>query len=86
MTGRRLILADGTKIENGEAGYADGLLWLYKTGYTLAEAAAVFTDPEMTWVIRFRYGEMEDRYDGFTDCRAIRTDPDGNVSVCMKKP
>ena len=85
-TGRRLILADGTEIENGEAGYAEGFLWMYFTGYTMAQAAAMFTDPEKTGVIRFQYGQMEDTYEGFTDCRTIRTDGDGKVSVCMTKP
>ena len=84
-TGRRLILMDGTTIENGEAGYAGGFLWLYFTGYTIAEAAGIFTDPEKTGRIVFQYGQMEDTYDGYTDCRALNMDGDGKVSVCLTK-
>ena len=84
MTGRRLILKDQTTFENGEAGYAQGFLWLYLPGCTIAEAALVFTDPEKTDVILFQYGEMEDRYEHFTDCRSILTDGD-RISVCMEK-
>lgn len=84
MTGRRLILKDQTAIENGEAGYSDGFLWLYLPGYTVAEAAPLFIDPEKTDLIIFQYGEMEDRYEGFTVCRNIVTDGD-RISVCMVK-
>ena len=84
MTGRRLILADQTTIENGEAGYAQGFLWLYLPGYTIAEAALTFTDPEKTDVILFQYGEMEDVYTGFTVCTRLAADDDG-ISVCMTK-
>lgn len=85
MEGRRLILMDGTEIDGGEAGYAGGLLWLYFSGMTLAEAAGIFFDPEKTGVIRFQYGEMEDTYEGFTECRTLMTDAEGKISVCMAK-
>jgi len=85
-TGRRLILKDGTTIEDGEAGYAGGFLWLYFTGNTVSEATAVFSDPKKTGTIKFQYGTMEDIYDGYTDFRNIMTDADGNLSVCMTKP
>ena len=39
MEGRRLILSDGTVIEDGQAGLADGNLWLYLPGYTMQDAA-----------------------------------------------
>ena len=84
-TGRRLILKDNTEIENGEAGYSGGFLWLYFTGYTFAEAAGMAADPEKTGVIIFQYGQMEDRYEGYTDCRVLQIDGDGNISVCLAK-
>ena len=85
MTGRRLILKDNTTIENGEAGYAGGFLWLYFKGYTIAEAAAIFTDPEKTGKIVFQYGQMEDIYEDYTDCRVLNMDGDGKISVCLTK-
>ena len=85
MTGIRLILNDGTVIENGRAGYAQGFLWCYMTGYTLQQAAALFFDYWKTTRIVFQYGEMEDTYEGYTNCVNIRIDIDGEVAVCMTK-
>jgi len=84
-TGQRLILADGTKLEDSYAGYAEGYLWCYLRGLSMAEAGALFLDPEKTAVIKFEYGEMEDVYEGMTECRILRMDLDGQIAVCMTK-
>ena len=83
MEGQRLILMDGTTIENGACGYADGFLWCYIRGYTMAQAATVFFDPSKTGRITFQYGEMSDVYEGFTNCTNLSVDTDGLVSVCL---
>lgn len=85
MKGRRLILADGTEIENGKAGYSGGFLWCYFDGITLNAAALIFFSPERTQSITFEYGEMRDIYEGFTDCRSLSINMDGEISVCMAK-
>ena len=85
MNPLRLILSDGTIIENGTAGFAQGFLWLWFTGYTFAEAAGMFTDPGKTARIIYEYGEMKDEYAGFINCVTIQIDADGRVSVCLKK-
>ena len=82
-TGRRLILKDGTVIEDGTAGYSQGTLWLFFGGMALQEAAAIFFDPKKTKRIIFQYGEMEDVYDNFTECVSLQADMDGQISVCM---
>lgn len=84
-TGRRLILADGTTIEDGEAGQAAGFLWLYIPGLNMREVADTVLDEEKTAEIRFEYGEMADTYTGYTECRSINRDWDGRISVCMVK-
>ena len=84
MRGIRLILNDGTVIENGRAGYSEGLLWCYMTGYTMQEAASLFFDRSKTARIVFQYGEMQDEYEDYTDCINIRIDTDGEVAVCLK--
>lgn len=84
MKGRRLILNDGTIIEDGEAGFADGVLWCWFRGHTMVEAAAIFLDREKTAVIVFQYGEDEDRYEGYTECLRLMDDG-GRVSVCLAK-
>ena len=82
-TGQRIRFQDGTTIEGGGVGYSDGRLWCYFNGYTMAEAAALFFDENKTEVIVFEYGEMSDRYEGYTICKVLSTDRDGNISVCM---
>lgn len=83
MDGRRLILMDGTTIENGTAGYADAHLWCRVSGFTMPQAAQIFLDPAKTGRITFEYGEMSDVYDGFTNCTSIFIDADGIISACM---
>ena len=82
-TGQRLILADGTTIENGTAGLSNGFLWCWFTGYTLQQAATLFFNPEKTSRIVFEFGEMSADYDGFTQCTNLSIDNDGEISVCL---
>lgn len=84
-TGQRLILMDGTIIEGGSCGYSDGRLWCWVKGFTMAQAAQVFFDPEKTGHILYEYGAMTDEYTGFTDCRSLIIDNDGQISVCLVK-
>lgn len=85
MTGRRLILNDGTSLENCEAGLTPTSLWLYLKGVTMQRAADTFFDSRKTSKIVFQYGEMQDVYEGYTNCSTITEDEAGDVSVCMKK-
>lgn len=82
--GRRVILADGTEWENADAGYADGVLWLYLHGRTMMEVLPAITDPEKMAEIIYEYGEESIIYEGFTDIRAILNREDG-CSVGLKK-
>ncbi len=81
--GRRLIMRDDTVIEDGEAGYVQGNLWLWFRGYTLQQAAEIAFNPLKTGMITFEYGEMSDTYEGFTRCMGIQMDMDGRISVCL---
>lgn len=82
--GQRLILADGTTIENGSCGYASAHLWCWLPGSTMQEAAALFFDASKTARIVYEYGEMSDVYEGFTVCTNLFID-DGQISVCLVK-
>lgn len=84
MEGQRVILNDGTTIENARAGLAEGFLWLWLPGMTMQEAAAIAFDPEKTKKIWYQYGEMESEYLGYTGCRMINTDG-AEVSVCLTR-
>lgn len=85
MDGRRIILNDGTILEGGEAGYSQGFLWVWFTGYTLQQAALMFFDTSKTSKIVFQYGEMESVYEGFTTVMNLGIDVDNKVSVCLTK-
>lgn len=81
--GQRLILADGTQIENGRCGYSDGHLWCWISGYTMTQAAQLFLEPAKTNRIVYEYGEMSDTYENFTNCTILIIDSDGIISVCL---
>ena len=83
-TGRQLILKDGTIID-GTAGYSDGFLWLYLSGYTMMDIAEIFLDSRKTEEIIFQYGGNQDKYDGFINCVSMMIDVDGLAHVCMQK-
>ena len=83
MDGHRLMLNDRTIIEGGTAGYDDGTLGLYFSGFTFMEAATMLGDPEKTSRIIHQYGSEEDIYTGFTDCRNIFMDTDGNIAALL---
>ena len=83
--GQRLILADGTQIENGRCGYSDGHLWCWVNGFTMPQAAQLFFDPAKTDRIVYEYGEMSDTYEHFTNCTNLMIDSDGMISVCLTR-
>ena len=87
MNGRKLVFNPGGNefvLPDSEAGYADGVLWLYLQGVTMAQAFELLSDPAYTSVIVFQYGEMEDRYEGMTRLTAILAD-DGQVRAALKR-
>ncbi len=87
MDGRSLILNPGPsqiELPGSEAGYAEGVLWLYIKGQTLAQAFAFLSDPANTAVIRYEYGEMVDVFEGFTHLTTLM-ERDGEVSAALKK-
>ena len=87
MDGRALILNPGPnqiELMDSEAGFADGVLWLYIKGQAMAQTFALLSDPANTAVIVFMYGDMEDRYEGMTRLTAILDDGD-RVRAALKK-
>lgn len=79
------ITLNGGTVLDGSVGYAEGFLWCYLTGYTMAELAAMFLDPQKTGKIIFSHGENDDTYEGFTDCRLLQVGVAGNNSVCLTR-
>jgi hypothetical protein len=86
MEERKLILNDGTEIEGGHAGISSrGNLWMWFTGYTMAQAVMMFLDPEKTERIVFMAGETEEVYEGYTEMTSINVDANGQFHVGMKR-
>ena len=72
MSDQRLILKDNTVLEGSECGYANNHLWCWVKGISMAEAFAIFSDPNKTSEIRFQYGSTEDTYTGFTKLTLVQ--------------
>ena len=85
MEGWRLVLKDGTIIEEGRAGYDDGTLTLYFSGYSFLDAAVMMNDPAKTEKITFQFGEEEAVYTGFTKCNGMIMDSDGVICVFLER-
>ena len=87
MDGRKVILNPGLDrivLEGSEAGYADGVLWLYIKGQTLAQTFALLSNPTNTAVIEFHYGDMVDRYENFTHLIVLQ-EGENQVSAALER-
>lgn len=80
----RLILNDGTVIENGGAGDAGRTLWLYVPGATMQAGWDIASDTGKTARIVHEYGDQKDVYEGYTRCTALM-DEDTQVAIGLKK-
>ena len=85
MTGRRIKLHNGVTYEDSTCGYADGFLWCFIAGYTMQEVAGVFFDHQATSVILFEYGELADRYEGYTSVAFMKATENG-CDICLVRP
>lgn len=87
MNGRKVILNPGEHeivLEEAELGYAGGVLWFYLRATTMAQAFALLSDQANTRVVEFRYGEMADRFEGYTRLTCVM-ERDGLVSASLEK-
>ena len=85
----KLILNDGTVIDGGSAGYADGFLWLWLPEWTIQRGASIIASPDLTVRtmsrIIFKYeADMEEVYSGYTVCTAIMQEGD-TLAICLVK-
>ena len=83
MEGRRLIFADGTTVENGEAGFADNTVVCF-VDMSMTEAFRLFGDTNRTSVITYQFGAMENRYEGYTQLAYIMTSD--RLTVGLRRP
>lgn len=85
---KRLILADGTVLDDCECGYADKQLWCYLRKLTFNQVFQLFSDPELTKEIIFEYGiegnPVVETYSGFTNIKNISR-RELTIDVCLEK-
>lgn len=82
----RLILADGTILENCECGYSNRSVWCYLKGVTFSEAFQYFSKPERfnTITLELEFGNVIHRitYSNIEHITGIQQDHNGiNVSL-----
>lgn len=82
----RLILADGTVLENSRCGFADGTLWCWISGLTMADCFSIFSNPDNVRTITRLYQTVGYRYTGFINIDTIKrgTDGLGNDTIDVK--
>lgn len=83
---RRLVMADGTVLDESECGYADRNLWCFLKNLTFNQAFQIFSDPAKTQSIRFEYGLDSDpaveTYDGFIYIMSINR-REQTIDICL---
>ena len=84
MEGRRIRMKDNTVYEEGEIGYADGVIWCFLKNVDLISAFQNFSDPEKAQKLVFEYGEMSDVYEDFTSISAIIQKEQG-VNIMLRR-
>ena len=85
--GQKLILSDGTELEDSYVIYASGTLWVYVYAQiSFAALFALLNNPDKTAAITLVRGENdEEDYDGFTDLFVLRKEDGGFISGGLRK-
>lgn len=83
---RKLILNDGTEIENASALLSSGTLFLYLgQAVNMVQAFDLLIDPEITERITYQEFDSVKVFDGYTDLTFIRKEDDGSINAGMKE-
>ena len=77
MSEYALILANGVRLDDCQAGFADGNLWCWLHGCTFGKAYELFSVPENIAEITFVYGHLKAVFRGADTIKAIMTNRDG---------
>ena len=83
---QKLILSDGTELENSYAVNVGGNLWVYV--YAQISFTALFSllnDPEKTGVITLSQGGAETEFNGYDELFCIRKEDGGFISAGLRK-
>ncbi len=77
----RVVLADGTIVENCSIGATAFGIWVNVKNMNLMTAAQLFGDPEKTRLMRFEYGSMYDEFEGYTQLSVINCDRENEIRI-----
>lgn len=86
--GRRVILnpeENQIVYEGANAGYADGVLWIWTLETDLAAVVLALTDPANTSKIRYEYGEMADEWEDMSSFNYAGVNSEGHVTFALRK-
>lgn len=86
---RTLELADGRTYPAPLCGAAGGVLVIFMDAGEagIADLAEIFSDPEATQTIIWRYGNMADLHEGYTQLHAVVIDdavPGATMRIALK--
>ncbi len=82
----KLIMNDGTEINNAEAFTSSGVLWVYiHSKTTMAKAFGILNSPAKTRIIRSVNGTNTETFTGYTDLFCLRKEDDGSVNAGIRK-
>lgn len=79
----RVILADGTVINDCTIGITASGIWINARGMDIVRAAQLFSDPKRTQTMRFEYGDMYDEVEGFTQVSVFNCDDPQVIKIRM---
>lgn len=79
-----LTLNDGTSLVVTYCGASDGYLWIDVYEKQLFECAVLFSNPELTSHMVYRFGEMSQDYDNYTELSVLMMKGD-HVQVSLKR-
>ena len=83
---KKLILNDGTELENAEALLSSGTLFLYLgKAVDFRQAFDLLINPEATQEIRYLEFDEEKTFSGYTDLTYIRKEDDGSINAGLKR-
>lgn len=82
---RYIKLLNGAEYEIYRCAASQGILWIGVLNLSVAQAAAVFSDPEATReIISYRDGGIDQQYFNFTDLALVQQDEYGTL-VSLKR-
>ena len=79
----RVVLADGTVINDCTIGITASGIWVNARGMDIVRAVQLFSNPELTQTMRFEYGDLYDEVKDFTKISVFNCDDPSVIKIRM---